>query len=173
MCRLRELNPRLSVRFRGGKNVPTFAPGSYKESVKRPQFFPQQPGALIRNEPQTGRGSAFRLHILYPGHSYSLETPYSCFCCLVRAGDASRRVVFGRDFRRDRGSNPPTTLPRRVPLPTELAGHRHVQPRPPLFREDIIVDPCRFEFSPHFLRYSKIVQPLNAHFTAFSCDNTD
>lgn len=53
------IEPPPEYAFPRGKNVPTFAPDSYEGLRRRPQFFPQQSGALIRNEPQAGRGSIF------------------------------------------------------------------------------------------------------------------
>lgn len=46
--------------FSRGRNAPTNRPGSYEGFGKRPQFYPLQGGALIRNELQAGRGSIFR-----------------------------------------------------------------------------------------------------------------
>ena len=53
------IEPPPEYAFPRGAKAPTFAPGSYKGFGKRPQFYPQQSGALIRNEPQAGRGSIF------------------------------------------------------------------------------------------------------------------
>ena len=145
------IEPPFVMHFWGGRNAPTNRPDSYEGFGRRPQFYRAEGGALIRDESQAGRGSIFPSHSCTRTSSRWLEAARVALEWCARVGDASRRVVFGRDFRRDRGSNPPTTLPRRVPLPTEPAGHGHVQP--PALRStlDIIVDPCRFCFSPLFL----------------------
>ena len=46
------------------------------------------------------------------------------------------------------GIEPPDDASEHECVPTELAGHRRVQPPAPLFREDIMTDPCRFGFFP-------------------------
>ena len=97
---------------------------------------------------------------------------------LLMLGAAPTRFPSGRFqpiFLHPWGFEPPDDASEHECVPTEPAGHGHVQPRPPLFREDIIVDPCRFDFFPNFLRYSKIVQlqPLSALLTPKLPDNTD
>ena len=100
------------------------------------------------NRRQAGGVYFLPIVLLYWGASLVVGGPYSCFCCLVRAGDAVCGVAFEEFFRRIRGSNPPTTLSNEWVVPTEPAGHEDVQPPAPRSTLDIIVDPCRFGFYP-------------------------
>ena len=53
------IEPPFVMHFWGGRNVPTFAPGSYEGLRRRPQFYPLQGGALIRNVFPATSGSIF------------------------------------------------------------------------------------------------------------------
>ena len=159
-----------------GAKAPTNRPDSYEGLCRRPQFYRAESCALIRNEPQAGRGSAFPSLSFCTGEIPDIwRLPGTASAAWCGPGTRSVESLLAEIFVASGVRTPAGVLPRRVPLPTELAGHRRVQP--PALRStlDIIVDPCRFGFSPHFLPDSKIVQfqPLSAHFTAFSRDNTD
>lgn len=53
------IEPPLRLFFPRGRNAPTNRPDSYEGLCRRPQFYPLQGGALIRNVFLPGRGSIF------------------------------------------------------------------------------------------------------------------
>lgn len=56
------IEPPFVMHFWGGRNAPTNRPDSYEGLRRRPQFYPLQGGALIRNVFLPGRGSVFPSH---------------------------------------------------------------------------------------------------------------
>ena len=114
MCRLRELNPRSSCVLGERRTAPTFAPGSYKESFKRPQFYRAEGGALIRNVFLPGRGSVF----LCPSMSFCTgeipdiwRPPESLLHRVRRSGTQSVESLLAEIFVATGVRTPPTTLP--------------------------------------------------------------
>lgn len=145
------IEPPPECAFSRGKNVPTNRPGSYKGLRRRPQFYPQQSGALIRNVFLPGRGSIFHgRSIAWGSIPIDWRPPTVLPRRVCRLGTRSVELLLAEIFVPMGVRTPAGVLSGRVPLPSGLLGHGHVQPRPPLFREDIMTDPCRFDFSPIF-----------------------
>ena len=145
------IEPSFAQIFSRGAKAPTFAPGSYKGLRRRPQFYPQQSGALIRNVFLPGRGSIFPSLSFYTGGAFLLTgDPLQCFHVVCVAWGRFPSGRFWPRFSSRPGFEPPDDASEHECVPTEPAGHRHVQP--PALRStlDIIVDPCRFGFSPIF-----------------------
>lgn len=151
MCRVWGLNPRPSATIGEGRNAPTNRPDSYEGLRRRPQFYPLQGGALIRNVFLPGRGSIFHgRSIAWGSIPIDWRPPTVLPRRVCRLGTLPVGLLPRSFFVTSGVRTPAGVLPRRVPLPSGLLGHRRVQPRPPPPTLDIIVDPCRFDFSPIF-----------------------
>ena len=150
MCSLRELNPLSHMYFRRGGTAPTARPGSYKESLERPQFYRLQGGTLIRDESQACLGSTFSAPPCTSTSSLVVGDCRSRFLVVCAVRTRCLRGRAGQVFSSPPGFEPQRECSERVVLPTELAGHGDVQPSPLRFLKNRVTDPARFGFFPRF-----------------------